>query len=119
MVILQIISLVLVGMLLVICSILLMKKGKTTNALTMKEYMGLRAYIQMCFDEQNKLNTKINELIIHSMESNNNTVVNAVSKNSGLQMQQLNDIMSRLNQMLETVSQSMQNATGVLQTGLD
>lgn len=85
----------------------------------MKEYMELRSYIQMCFDEQNKLNGKINELIIRSMESNNNTVINAVSKNSELSMQQLNDIMSRLNVMLESVSNNMKGATAVLQTGLE
>lgn len=119
MVILQIISLCAVALLIVLVTILLIKKPSSTSSITMKEYMELRAYIQMCFDEQNKINTKINELIIHSMESNNNTVINAVSKNSGLQMQQLNDIMSRLNQMIENVSKNMQGATTVLQTGLE
>lgn len=119
MVILQIISLCAVALLLVLVAILLIKKPASTSTITMKEYMELRSYIQMCFDEQNKLNTKINELIIHSMESNNNTVINAVSKNSGLQLQQLNDIMSRLNQMIESVSLNMQGATTVLQNGLE
>lgn len=119
MVILQIISLCAVALLLVLVTLLLIKKPSSTSSITMKEYMELRSYIQMCFDEQNKLNTKINELIIHSMESNNNTVINAVSKNSGLQLQQLNDIMSRLNQMIESVSKNMQGATTVLQSGLE
>ena len=78
MVILQIISLCAVTLLLVLVTVLLIKKPSSTSSITMKEYMELRSYIQMCFDEQNKLNTKINELIIHSMESNNNTVINAV-----------------------------------------
>ena len=87
MVILQIISLCALALLIVLVAILLIKKPASTSAITMKEYMELRAYIQMCFDEQNKLNTKINELIIHSMESNNNTVINAVSKNETSQVQ--------------------------------
>lgn len=109
----------LIIVLLTLIIVLLCKRNKSTGNVTMKEYMELRSYIQMCFDEQNKLNGKINELIIRSMESNNNTVINAVSKNSELSMQQLNDIMSRLNVMLESVSNNMKGATAVLQTGLE
>lgn len=73
----------------------------------------------MCFNEQNKINSQINELMIHSMESNNNTIINAVSQNSSLQMQQLNDIMARLNNMIESVSGNMANATNILQSGME
>lgn len=114
-----IISIVLTGLVLVLCLVLLLKKKSNSSTITMKEYMELRSYIQMCFNEQNKINSQINELIIHSMESNNNTVINAVSQNSGLQMQQLNDIMARLNNMLESVSGSMANATNLLQAGME
>ena len=86
--------------------------------MTEKDYLELRTYIQMCFNEQNKLNETINEIIVKTMANNNNTVINAVAQNSGLYGQQLNDIMLRLNTILESTTNSMQNATLVLQEGL-
>ena len=119
MVILEIISLCLLAILIVIGLVLLLKKRSENNVMTTKDYMELRSYIQMCFNEQNKLNEKINELIVKSMASNNDSVINAVSKNSGLHMQQLNDIMARLNKMIESTSENMKNASLILQTGLE
>jgi len=118
-VILEIISLCLLAILIVIGLVLLLKKRSENNVMTTKDYMELRSYIQMCFNEQNKLNEKINELIVKSMASNNDSVINAVSKNSGLHMQQLNDIMARLNKMIESTSENMKNASLILQTGLE
>lgn len=92
---------------------------KSTNAMTVKDYIELREYIQLCFNEQNKINKTVNELIMQNMSQNNNTVINAVGQNATLQAQQLNDIMSRLNKMLDTTSENMKNATLVLQSGLE
>ena len=115
---LGIISVVLLSILLIICVALLFKNKKENNAMTVKDYLELRSYIQMCFGEQDKLNQKINDIIVKSMAINNDSVINAVTQNAGLQQQQLNDIMARLNKMLESTSENMKNATLVLQEGL-
>lgn len=92
---------------------------RTTKAMTIKDCCELRDYIQMCFNEQNKLNKTVNDLMVQTMSQNNNTVINAVGQNATLHAQQLSDIMSRLNKVLESSSESMKNATMVLQTGLE
>ncbi|MBE7082242.1 MAG: DNA recombination protein RmuC [Clostridiales bacterium] len=115
---LGIISVVLLSILLIICVALLFKNKKENNAMTVKDYLELRSYIQMCFGEQDKLNQKINDIIVKSMAINNDSVINAVTQNAGLHQQQLNDIMARLNKMLESTSENMKNATLVLQEGL-
>ena len=98
--------------------ILLTRKNKTST-MTVKDYCELREYIQMCFNEQNKLNKTVNDLMVQTMSQNNNTVINAVGQNSTLHSQQLNDIMSRLNKMLENTSDSMKNAIMMIQNGLE
>lgn len=92
---------------------------RTTKAMTIKDCCELRDYIQMCFNEQNKLNKTVSDLMVQTMSQNNNTVINAVGQNATLHAQQLSDIMSRLNKVLESSSESMKNATMVLQTGLE
>lgn len=118
MVIIGIISISILILLLVLVIILVVKKNPT-NTMTVKDYIELREYIQFCINEQNKLNKTVNDLIIQSISLNNDSVINTITKNAGLQTQQLNDIMSRLNKMLESTSESMKNATLVLQTGLE
>ena len=118
MVVLEIISICLSVILLATIVVLLTRKNKT-SAMTVKDYCELREYIQMCFNEQNKLNKTVNDLMVQTMSQNNNTVINAVGQNATLHSQQLNDIMSRLNKMLESSSESMKNATMVLQNGLE
>ena len=118
MVILEIISLCILAILLIIVSIMAVKKSPN-NTMTLKDYMELREYIKLLFNEQNKVNKTINDLIVQNMALNNDSVINAVSKNAGLQTQTLNDIMARLNKLMESTAQSMQNATLVLQSGLE
>ncbi|MCI7003709.1 MAG: DNA recombination protein RmuC [Eubacteriales bacterium] len=118
MVILEIISICLLAILIVIMLVLFTGK-RTTKAMTIKDCCELRDYIQMCFNEQNKLNKTVNDLMVQTMSQNNNTVINAVGQNATLHAQQLSDIMSRLNKVLESSSESMKNATMVLQTGLE
>ena len=118
MLVLEIISISLSVILLGTLIVLLTRKNKT-SAMTVKDYCELREYIQMCFNEQNKLNKTVNDLMVQTMSQNNNTVINAVGQNATLHSQQLNDIMSRLNKMLENSSESMKNATMVLQNGLE
>lgn len=118
MVILEIISICLLAILIVIMLVLFTGK-RTTKAMTIKDCCELHDYIQMCFNEQNKLNKTVNDLMVQTMTQNNNTVINAVGQNATLHAQQLSDIMSRLNKVLESSSESMKNATMVLQTGLE
>lgn len=116
--IIGIISICLLFITIILGSLNLIKSKKNDRVMTEKDYLELRTYIQMCFNEQNKLNETINEIIVKTMANNNNTVINAVAQNSGLYGQQLNDIMLRLNTILESTTNSMQNATLVLQEGL-
>ena len=118
MVVLEIISICLLSVLLAIIIFRSFKKN-STNVMSVKDYVELREYIQLLFNEQNKFNKTINDLIVQNMALNNDSVINAVSKNAGLQTQQLNDIMSRLDKMLSSTAESMKNATLVLQTGLE
>lgn len=118
MLVLEIISICLSVILLATLIILLTRKNKTST-MTVKDYCELREYIQMCFNEQNKLNKTVNDLMVQTMSQNNNTVINAVGQNSTLHSQQLNDIMSRLNKMLENTSDSMKNAIMLIQNGLE
>lgn len=118
MLVLEIISICLSVILLATLVILLTRKNKTST-MTVKDYCELREYIQMCFNEQNKLNKTVNDLMVQTMSQNNNTVINAVGQNSTLHSQQLNDIMSRLNKMLENTSDSMKNAIMLIQNGLE
>lgn len=118
MLVLEIISICLSVILLATLVILLTRKNNTST-MTVKDYCELREYIQMCFNEQNKLNKTVNDLMVQTMSQNNNTVINAVGQNSTLHSQQLNDIMSRLNKMLENTSDSMKNAIMMIQNGLE
>ena len=116
--ILGIISLCVTLVLLVVNILVLFKKKDGGNAMSQKDYLELRSYIQTCFDEQNKINEKINMIIVNSMAKNNDSVINSVTKNSGLQLQQLDAIMNRLSKILDNNAESMKNATMVLQEGL-
>ena len=79
MVILGIISLCAMLVLIVVNAFVLLKKS-ATSSMTEKDYLELRSYIQMCFDEQNKINEKINMLIVNSMAKNNDSVINTVTQ---------------------------------------
>lgn len=116
--ILGIISLCVTIVLLAVNMLILFKKKDGGNAMSQKDYLELRSYIQTCFDEQNKINEKINMIIVNSMAKNNDSVINSVTKNSGLQLQQLDAIMNRLSKILDNNAESMKNATMVLQEGL-
>ena len=116
--ILGIISIFLLVVLIGINVFLLVKKREINTAMTEKDYFELRTYIQRCFDEQNKLNEQINTLIINSMAKNNDSVINSVTQNSSLQLQQLDAILTRLTKILDSNAESMKNATLVLQEGL-
>ena len=113
-----IISICLLVVLIVLVLMLAFKKNPSNN-MSVKDYIELREYIKLMFNEQNKLNKTVNEYIVQNMALNNDSVINAVSKNASLQTQTLNDIMARLNKMLESTSEGMKNATLVLQTGLE
>ena len=113
-----IISICLLVVLIALVLVMAFKKNPSNN-MSVKDYIELREYIKLMFNEQNKLNKTVNEYIVQNMALNNDSVINAVSKNASLQTQTLNDIMARLNKMLESTSEGMKNATLVLQTGLE
>ena len=115
--ILEIFSLCAVIVLIAINVFVLFRKKSITGAMT-EDYHELRTYIQACFDEQNRINEKINMIIVNSMAKNNDSVINTVTQNSGLQLQQLDAIMNRLTKILDNNAESMKNATMVLQEGL-
>jgi len=117
--VLEIVSLVCVALSFIMTIFIVLKLKKSGASSSERDYVELRAYIKMCFEEQNKLNEKINTLMINSMSNNNDSVINAVSKNSQVHMQQLNDVMMRLNNLIESTSKNMENATLVIQTGLE
>ena len=118
MIALEIISLCLIVILTAVNIFFLLTKKSDTFGVTQRDYMELRKYIQMCFDEQNKLNERINNIIINSMVSNNDSVINSITNNTSLELQQLDAIMNRLTKILDNNSESMKNATLVLQEGL-
>ena len=118
MIALEVISLCVIVILMGINIYFLLSKKSSTFGVTQRDYMELRKYIQMCFDEQNKLSERINNIIINSMASNNDSVINSITKNASLELQQLDAIMNRLTKILENNSESMKNATIVLQEGL-
>ena len=118
MIALEIISLCLIVILTAVNIFFLLTKKSDTFGVTQCDYMELRKYIQMCFDEQNKLNERINNIIINSMVSNNDSVINSITNNTSLELQQLDAIMNRLTKILDNNSESMKNATLVLQEGL-
>ena len=97
---------------------IIFKQKKSSGVGSDREYIELRTYIQTCFDEQNKLNQSVNALIVNSMASNNDSVINSVTKHAGLQQQQLEVILNRLSKILDNNAESMKNATMVLQEGL-
>ena len=116
--ILSIISICLMLVLICVNVFYITKKQNSLGNMTEKDYLELRTYINKCFEEQNNLNEKINLLIVNSMAKNNDSVINAVTQNAGLQQQQLDAIMNRLSKILENNAESMKNATLVLQEGL-
>ena len=116
--ILSIISICLMVVLICVNVFYITKKQNSLGNMTEKDYLELRTYINKCFEEQNNLNEKINLLIVNSMAKNNDSVINAVTQNAGLQQQQLDAIMNRLSKILENNAESMKNATLVLQEGL-
>lgn len=67
---------------------------------------------------QNELNSQLNNLLMQNIKNTNDTIVQTMSQNNGLQLQQLADILNRLNNVLQTSEQSMKNAINVLETGL-
>lgn len=96
----------------------LVKRTKKTES-TLLDDKDLRNFIQLCFEEQNKLSERINTIIINSMAKNNDSVINSVTKNASLELQQLDAIMNRLTKILDNNSESMKNATMVLKEGLE
>lgn len=74
--------------------------------------------IQQSTQNQNELNNQLNALIMQNIKNSNDTLLNTVSQNNGLQLQQLSDILNRLNSVLQTNEQSMKNAISVLENGL-
>ena len=67
---------------------------------------------------QNELSSSLNNMLMQYIKNSNDTLLNTVSQNNGLQLQQLSDIMNRLNGVMQASDQSMKNAITVIETGL-
>ena len=111
--ILEIISIILLVVLTILSVAVLFKKNASLD--NSKE---IKNYVKNCFDEQNKLNERVNNLFINSMASNNDSIINSITKNASLELQQLDAIMNRISKILDNNAESMKNATIVLQEGL-
>lgn len=111
----EIISLIAIFFLILLNFYIIFGKRKSSGGLDMKE---LNSYIQRGFDEQSKLNDKINNIMLTSFSKGNDSIINTISKNSNFELQRLDEILSRLNIILDNNSKSMQNATNILQEGL-
>ncbi len=117
--IIEISSLVVTIVSLLISAILLyvVKKNARTNS---PEYQieQIIAQIKQTSQNQNELNNQLNSLLMQNIKNSNDMVLSTISQNNGLQLQQLSDILNRLNSVLQTNEQSMKNAISVLENGL-
>lgn len=74
--------------------------------------------IQNASKNQNELNNTLNKLILQQIKDSNDTLLNTVSQNNRTQFTQQNEILTRLNGVLQNNDQSMKNAITTLENGL-
>lgn len=75
--------------------------------------------IQDMLDKQLDQANNLNKMSLNSINENNKLVISSISNAQGLQLQQLSDIMNRLDKILSTNAEQMKSATDVLQNGLN
>ena len=113
------ISLILSFIVFVICSIIciiVIKNAKRQNPeFQIKQIL---ENIKQNSQNQNELNSQLNNILLQNIKNSNDMVLNTISNNNGLQLQQLSDILNRLNNVLQTNEQSMKNAINVIENGL-
>lgn len=117
--IIEISSLILTFISLLVCGVLLyvVKKNSKINS---PDYQieQIISQIKQNTQNQNELNNQLNSLLMQNIKNSNDMVLSTISQNNGLQLQQLSDILNRLNSVLQTNEQSMKNAISVLENGL-
>ena len=79
----------------------------------------LQVDIQDMLDKQLDQANNLNKMSLNSINENNKLVISSISNAQGLQLQQLSDIMNRLDKILSTNAEQMKSATDVLQNGLN
>lgn len=67
---------------------------------------------------QNELSSSLNNMLMQYIKNSNDTLLNTISQNNGLQVQHLTDITNRVNNMMQTSEGLMKNATNTIETGL-
>ena len=116
--IIEIISIVLSFFVLIICaSLIFVIKSNKKQSPTFQLDQILEQIKQSTLN-QNELNSQLNNILLQNIKNSNDMVLSTMSNNNGLQLQQLSDILNRLNVVLQTNEQSMKNAINVIENGL-
>ena len=117
--IIEIISLILSFLVLIICTSLIyvVVKNNKKQSPTFQLDQVLEQIKQNTLN-QNELNSQLNNILLQNIKNSNDMVLSTMSNNNGLQLQQLSDILNRLNVVLQTNEQSMKNAINVIENGL-
>ena len=116
--IIEIVSLVVAVLAIVLCAFMTTKLNgvqKQDNSLEIERIVN---EISTKAQSQNELFGQLNTLLMQNIKNGNETLLTTVSQNNGLQLQQLSDILNRLNNVLQNNEQSMKNAISVIETGL-
>ncbi len=117
--IIEIISLILSFLVLIVCTSLIyvVVKNNKKQSPTFQLDQVLEQIKQNTLN-QNELNSQLNNILLQNIKNSNDMVLSTMSNNNGLQLQQLSDILNRLNVVLQTNEQSMKNAINVIENGL-
>ena len=99
----------------VVCMILLILLLFKKNININSDNKNLKLY----FENQNKLQKDTNELLLKSVQIQNENTLNAVNQNIKLFMQELNQIQLRLDSILNNSTDTLKNASQVLEKGLN
>ncbi len=117
--IIEIISLVISFVVLIVCAsliVVVIKNNKKQSPTFQLDQ--ILEQIKQNTKNQNELNSQLNSMLLQNIKNSNDMVLNTISNNNGLQLQQLSDILNRLNNVLQTNEQSMKNAINVIENGL-
>lgn len=79
----------------------------------------IKQQIKNSSENSNMLVREINELVINTIKNYNESVLSTLTQNMGLERQQLAEVQTRLDNILKSSTESMKEATKVLENGLD
>lgn len=106
---LVIISIVLSALCLIVLLVLLFKNQGNNSKDEIKSFV----------KHSNEMQKQMHEMLLHSVKVQNESTVNAINQNVKLFMQELSQIENRLDGILKTSSDSLKNASEILEKGLD